>query len=85
MDLGRADAAIETVIVNGTENADHIKVKAHGTRVDVKGLQPETGLTGTEASDVLRINALGGDDKVGVHKGVSDLIGVQVDLGTGQS
>lgn len=85
VDLGGADAAIDTVIVNGTENADHIKLKAHGTRVDVEGLQPETRLTGTETSDVLQINALGGDDKVDVHRGVSDLIGVQVDLGTGQS
>ena len=85
LDPGGADAAIDTVIVNGTENVDHIKLKAHGTRVDVEGLQPETKLTGTETSDVLQINALGGDDKVDVHKGVSDLIGVQVDLGTGQS
>jgi Ca2+-binding RTX toxin-like protein len=85
VDLGGADDAIDTVIVNGTENADHIKVKAHGTRVDVEGLQTETRLNGTEASDVLRINALGGDDKVDVHQGVSNLIGVQVELGAGQS
>jgi Ca2+-binding RTX toxin-like protein len=85
VDLGGADGAIDTVIVNGTENADHIKVKAHGTRVDVEGLQTETRLTGTQTSDVLQINALGGDDKVDVHKGVSDLIGVQVNLGAGQS
>jgi Ca2+-binding RTX toxin-like protein len=82
--LGGADAAIDTVIVNGTENADHIKVKTHGTRVDVEGLQTETRLTGTETSDVLRINARGGDEKVDVDPGVSDLIGVQVDLGAGQ-
>jgi hypothetical protein len=84
VDLGGADAAIDTVIVNGTENADHIKVKAHGTHVDIEGLQTETRLTSTETSDVLRINALAGDDKVDVHEGVSDLIGVQVDLGAGQ-
>lgn len=85
VNLGGADAAIDTVIVNGTENADHIKLKAHGTRVDVEGLQTETKLTGTETTDVLRIAALDGDDKVDVDQGVSDLIGVQVDLGAGQS
>jgi Ca2+-binding RTX toxin-like protein len=84
VDLGGADGAIDTVIVNGTENADHIKVKAHGARVDVEGLQTETRLTGTETSDVLQINALGGNDKVNVHKGVSDLITVRVNLGAGQ-
>jgi Ca2+-binding RTX toxin-like protein len=85
VDLGGADAAIDTVIVKGTENADHIKLTAHDTRVDVEGLQTETRLTGTETSDVLQVDALGGDDKVDVHRGVSDLIRVQVDLGTGQS
>jgi hypothetical protein len=85
VDLGGADAAIDTVIVEGTEDADHIKLKAHDTRVDVEGLQTVTRLTGTETSDVLQVNALGGDDKVDVHQGVTDLISVQVDLGTGQS
>ena len=78
LNLGGADAAIDTVIVKGTENADHIKLTAHDTRVDVEGLQTETRLTGTETSDVLQVNARGGDDKVDVHRGVSDLVGVQV-------
>ena len=85
VDLGGADGAIDRVIVKGTENADHIKLTAHDTRVDVEGLQTETRLTGTTTSDVLQVDALGGDDTVDVHQGVTDLIGVQVDLGTGES
>lgn len=86
VDLGGADNAIDTVTVNGTNNADEIDVigVTQERRVDVEGLQPETRITGSEITDVLQINALGGNDVVNVDAAAEALIGVSVDLGTGQ-
>ncbi|HEX5993558.1 MAG TPA: hypothetical protein VFY84_00310, partial [Jiangellales bacterium] len=47
VDLGGADAAIDTVTVNGTNNADDIDVTAQGASVVVAGLQTETRITGS--------------------------------------
>jgi len=81
---GGGEGAADVVTVNGTENADDIEVTAQGTRVDVEGLRTATTITGSETIDLVQINALGGDDDVDVDAAVSALIGVAVDLGTGQ-
>jgi hypothetical protein len=39
---------------------------------------------GSELTDQLQVNALGGNDHVTVGDGIKALIGVAVDLGTGQ-
>lgn len=82
---GAADGAADIVTVNGTEQADNIHVKDAGTRVAVDGLRTETVVAGGEPIDRLQINALGGDDKVNVDPAASALIGVLVELGSGQS
>lgn len=82
--VGGPDGAADTVIVNGTNKADHIDVTARDTRVDVEGLQPKTRLTNTETLDTLKINTLKGDDDVDVDPAVRALIGVQVNLDGGQ-
>jgi hypothetical protein len=73
------------VTVKGTEQADNIHVKVVGARVVVDGLRTETVVTGGEPIDQLEVNALGGDDKVTVDPAVSALIGVAVELGSGQN
>jgi hypothetical protein len=82
---GAADGAADIVTVNGTEQADNIHVKGAGARVAVDGLQTETVVAGGEPIDQLQVNALGGDDKVNVDPAASALIGVDVELGSGQN
>ena len=72
------------VTVNGTEHADHIRVDADGSKVDVSGLKTQTQITGSGVKQHLQVNSLGGNDKVEVNPDASALIGVTVDLGAGQ-
>ncbi|HMG28619.1 MAG TPA: hypothetical protein VK585_00680, partial [Jiangellaceae bacterium] len=82
---GAADGVADIVKVKGTEQADNIHVKDAGARVAVDGLRTETVVTGGEPIDQLQVNALGGDDKVTVAPAVSALIGVGIELGSGQN
>ncbi|MGH9250359.1 MAG: calcium-binding protein, partial [Acidimicrobiales bacterium] len=82
---GAADGVADIVTVNGTEQADRIRVKDAGARVAVDGLRTETVVAGGELIDQLQVNALGGDDKVKVDPAASAAIGVRVDLGSGQN
>jgi hypothetical protein len=81
---GGPDGEADLVTVNGTERADRIDVEADGSRVDVAGLRTEVRITGSETSDRLQVNSLGGNDDVDVAQAVSTLIGVAVNLGSGQ-
>jgi hypothetical protein len=84
VDLGGADGAVDRVTANATERADTIRVRARPDRVDVQGLKVQTRISGSETSDVLLVNARGGNDDVDVQQAVFALIDVVVDLGTGQ-
>jgi hypothetical protein len=75
----------DIVTVKGTEQADNIRVKDVGARVAVDGLRTETVVSGSEPIDQLQVDALGGDDKVDVDPAASALIGVSVELGSGQN
>ncbi|HET6665302.1 MAG TPA: hypothetical protein VFG94_13625 [Acidimicrobiales bacterium] len=81
---GGGDTQADTVTVNGTDRADQISVETDGTRVDVEGLTTEVRIAGSETSDQLQVHSLGGDDEVDVDQAVFALIGVAVDLGSGQ-
>ncbi len=81
---GGGDGQPDVVTVNGTERSDRIDVETDGARVDVEGLRTEVRITGSEASDLLQVNSLGSNDDVDVDEAVSALIGVAVDLGSGQ-
>ncbi len=81
---GGGDGQADTVTVNGTPRGDYIDVNANGARVEVSGLRTATNVTGSETIDRLQVNGLGGNDDVDVDPAVLALIGVVVDLGSGQ-
>jgi Ca2+-binding RTX toxin-like protein len=81
---GGGDGQADVVTVNGTEVADRITVQANGAQVDVDGLTTDTRLTGSETIDRLQVNMLGGNDAVDVGADAAALIGIAVDLGSGQ-
>lgn len=82
---GAGDQAADTVTVNGTDRADRVNVRANHGQVGVEGLQTRTDITGSEPTDHLQVNTLGGNDRASVGNDVPPLIGVAVDLGSGQS
>lgn len=82
---GGGDAQADTVIANGTGQADHVRVGTAGNDVQVSGLAAQLQIAGSEpANDRLQINTLGGKDAVTVAPEVSQLILPAVDLGAGQ-
>ncbi|HEY5878321.1 MAG TPA: hypothetical protein VIU11_05395 [Nakamurella sp.] len=82
---GGGDGAADVVTVNGTQNADQVDVVTDGAAVVVQGLPTQTRISGSEPIDELRLNTLGGNDTVDVADDVRTLIGVTVDLGSGQA
>jgi hypothetical protein len=83
-DDGSGDGVVDTVVVNGTNRRDNVDVEADGATVEVDGLKTTVDITGSETSDVLQLNTLDGNDDVDVEDAARDLIGVVVDLGSGQ-
>ena len=81
---GEGDAALDTVTVNGSDKAEHVRVTRSGSQVLTTGLAAQTTIDGSEPTDVLRVNTLGGRDDVQVAPDVSTLITPAVDLGAGQ-
>jgi hypothetical protein len=82
---GAGDGVADIVTVNGTEQADTIHVTVAGAQVVVEGLRTTTVVAGGEPIDRLQVDALGGDDKVKVDPAAAAIIGVGVDLGSGQN
>jgi hypothetical protein len=81
---GAGDNAQDSVVIVGTDAADHVDVAASGSAVDVTGLAAAVRLTGSESSDQLQVNTGGGTDSVQVGNGLATLINVIVDLGADQ-
>jgi Ca2+-binding RTX toxin-like protein len=78
------DAAIDTVIVNGTNGADIVDVFGAGSSVSVLGLPGVVNITNSEgANDSLVVNALGGDDGVTATTLPAGVIKLAVDGGAG--
>ena len=78
------DGAADTVIVNGTNNADTIAVSGSGDQAQVTGLAAMVTITGAEpANDRLQINALGGDDVVTASGLIAPAIQLTADGGDG--
>ena len=81
---GGGDAAKDTVITNGTDEADSVRVRRSGTQAVVGGLGAETAVGSDELGlDTLRIQTLGGNDSVVVGD-IWDLITPLVDLGANE-
>ena len=77
---GGGDAAADTVITNGTDAVDSVRVRRLGSQAAVGGTGAETRVSGELGLDTLRIQTLGGNDKVEVGD-IWDLITPVVDLG----
>lgn len=83
--LGAGDGQSDLVTVSGSEGSDAVAIGANGTQVEIGGLTAGIHLTGSEvAFDHLQVNALGGDDTVDTAADAAALIGIAVDLGSGQ-
>jgi Ca2+-binding RTX toxin-like protein len=73
------DAAVDTVIVNGTASADTFNITASAGIVSVSGLSALVRIEHPEvANDDLILNGLGGIDIFNVGAGVTTVIGVTV-------
>ena len=64
IDLGGADGASDTVILNATNADDAITVTNNNGVVTVSGLPQEVTISNFEAGDRIVINGLGGDDVI---------------------
>jgi hypothetical protein len=72
---GVCDGAADTVVENGTDGADHVKVVRSGPQVQTSGLQPRLAVSGSDPGvDTLDVYTLGGEDTVNVGSDVSTLI-----------
>jgi RTX calcium-binding nonapeptide repeat (4 copies) len=79
---GGGDGERDTVVENGTEKADVVRVTRVLGQVESKGLAAELRIDGSEPeNDTLQVRTLGGDDRVTVAPDVSGLITPVVDLG----
>jgi hypothetical protein len=79
---GGGDAAVDTVVVNGTAGADSAAVSMVAGKPVVSGLAAIVTVSGGEAAnDVLQMNASTGDDAIAVNGGISGLAAVNVDSG----
>jgi Ca2+-binding RTX toxin-like protein len=74
------DGSPDTVITNGTDAVDSVRVRRLGSQAAVGGIGAETRVGGELGLDSLRIQTLGGNDKVEVGD-IWDLITPVVDLG----
>jgi Ca2+-binding RTX toxin-like protein len=73
IDLGGADNAVDTVVINATNANDVINVANNNGVVTVTGLAETVTISNFEATDKLVINGLGGDDAI-VASGLSGML-----------
>jgi Ca2+-binding RTX toxin-like protein len=78
-----ADSAIDTLIVNGTANADRIDVLAANGGYQVTGLAALVNVKGSSAIDNLTINGLAGDDQIAALNLSASLTQLVLDGGAG--
>ena len=81
---GIGDGQADTVIVNGTANADAVQITGSGSAYTVAGLPARVTVQGSEgANDQLVVNALGGNDSVTAAGLPATVVGLSVDGGAG--
>ncbi len=78
-----ADTAIDTLIVNGTANADRIDVLAATGGYQVTGLATVVNVKNASAIDNLTINGLAGDDQIAALNLSANLTKLLIDGGAG--
>ena len=83
-DLGGGDGAADTVIANGTANADHVHVGTANGDLIVSGLHTQVQVAGSEsANDHVQVNTLDGNDTVSTGIGTSGPASVDINGGAG--
>jgi Ca2+-binding RTX toxin-like protein len=80
---GDGDAAADSVIVNGTDEADRAVLSTDGTTGIVDGLSVDVRATGMEPADVITAALLGGDDTATASAVPTGATQVGVDGGEG--
>jgi Ca2+-binding RTX toxin-like protein len=81
---GQGDGAADSVIVNGTADADKVTLGNVDANVAVNGLSAKTLVTGGEpALDAIHVDTLGGDDTITGGVGVAGSIPVIAEGGDG--
>jgi len=81
---GQSDGQADTILVNGTANADNIQVASTNGEVVVSGLAAQVRVTGIDAGlDQLNINGLGGDDTIDASKLQANLVKLSLFGGDG--
>jgi Ca2+-binding RTX toxin-like protein len=81
---GAGDGQADTVVVNGTAGVDTITVSGTGTTAVVAGLSATVHIAQAEgALDSLRVNALGGNDRINASALQAGVIALTEDGGSG--
>ncbi len=81
---GGGDGQADTIIVNGTDNADVVNISGGGTSYAVLGLSTRVSVTGSEgANDSLVINASFGHDIIAASTLPAGVVRLTVDAGGG--
>jgi Ca2+-binding RTX toxin-like protein len=81
---GNGDGAADTVVVNGTQGNDNVRLFGSGTSVEVTGLHAQVNLTGTEgANDSLVVKGLGGNDGLDASLVSAGVVNLTLDGGAG--
>jgi Ca2+-binding RTX toxin-like protein len=78
---GNGDAAADAIVVDGTARRDVVQVTRSGSQVSIAGLPALVTIGGSEPTDSLEVETLGGNDDVTVAPDVADVINTVVDLG----
>lgn len=81
---GVADGQLDTVVINGTDHSDHVRVATDGSAVDVTAPARHVRVTGNDVRDQLQIITGNGNDDVDVSDAAAASIGISVDLGADQ-
>src|SRR5262249_11323134 len=81
---GVGDGSADTVIVNGTNHADNLKISGSGSSFAVTGLSTAVAVQGSEgANDELVVNTLGGNDTINTSKLNAGVVTLTLDCGSG--
>ncbi|MBO9523737.1 MAG: hypothetical protein J7518_19565 [Nocardioidaceae bacterium] len=75
----------DEITVDGTNRAERVAVSAERGDVLVDGPLVALRIAGAEAADRLLVRTFGGDDEVRVSDAAAALLGIGVELGSGQS
>jgi Ca2+-binding RTX toxin-like protein len=78
---GTGDASADAIFVDGTARRDVVQVTRSGSQVSIAGLPALVTIVGSEPTDALEIETLGGNDDATVAPDVADVINTVVDLG----